>query len=217
MEKKKCATVEIHPLHERGWLLQVSEEGSWPEQRRLLAMAEQLRAHPAVQEVVVGDGSLGLLLHEPDPEGHWPRQLRQTFAAVAHPEETGCLHRIPVVFDGPDLPEVAERCRLQPVELVEQLAAVEYRVWFTGFQPGFPYMRGLPGKLQLPRRTHPRERVPAGTLAMAGAFVAIYPFSSPGGWHLLGSTGVRLFDPDKQPPALLLPGDRVRLVPEAGA
>ncbi len=207
-------TVEILPLHERGWLLQARAEPDWPVQQRLLAMADALRAHPAVQDVVVGDLSLGLLLHEADDAGDWPQRLREQYAAVTEPVERGRLHRIPVVFDGADLLDVATACALSPEALIERLTSVEFRVWFTGFQPGFPYMRGLPEALRLPRRPHPRARVPAGSLAMAGAFVAVYPFASPGGWHLLGSTDIRLFDPQQQPPVLLQAGDRVCLVAE---
>lgn len=115
--------------------------------------------------------------------------------------------------DGPDLDELAARLRMQPAELIAAHSGADYRVAMIGFQPGFPYLLGLPEQLQVPRRASVRERVPAGSVAIAGAQAGIYPAESPGGWHLIGRTSVRLFDPSAQPPALLLPGDRVRFVP----
>lgn len=115
--------------------------------------------------------------------------------------------------DGPDLDELCERLDLNRTQLVDLHAGAEYRVAMVGFQPGFPYLLGLPERLHVPRRSSIRERVPAGSVAIAGAQAGIYPQESPGGWHLIGRTDVRLFDPDSRNPALLLPGDRVRFLP----
>jgi 5-oxoprolinase (ATP-hydrolysing) subunit B len=86
----------------------------------------------------------------------------------------------------------------------------EYRVAFLGFQPGFPYLAGLPEKLRAPRRAEPRVRVPAGSLAIGGSYAGIYPESGPGGWQIVGVTEAVLFDPRQSSPALFAPGDRVR-------
>jgi KipI family sensor histidine kinase inhibitor len=108
---------------------------------------------------------------------------------------------------------VAEQVGLSVEETISLHAGAAYRVAMVGFQPGFPYLLGLPERLQVPRRSSVRAHVPAGSVAIAGAQAGIYPGESPGGWHLLGRTALRLFDPTASCPALLLPGDRVRFVP----
>ena len=120
---------------------------------------------------------------------------------------------IPVAFDGPDLDELARSIGRRPDDVVAMVTGAELVVAFVGFAPGFPYLVGLPDILAaVERRATPRTRVPAGSFAIGGGFAGIYPESSPGGWHLLGRTSLRLFDPGAHPPCLLQPGDRVRLV-----
>ncbi|MDA8366255.1 MAG: carboxyltransferase domain-containing protein [Actinomycetota bacterium] len=120
---------------------------------------------------------------------------------------------IPVAFDGPDLDELARSIGRRPDDVVAMVTGAELVVAFVGFAPGFPYLVGLPDVLAaVERRATPRTRVPAGSFAIGGGFAGIYPESSPGGWHLLGRTSLRLFDPGAHPPCLLQPGDRVRLV-----
>jgi len=124
---------------------------------------------------------------------------------------------IPVRYggsDGPDLAAVAELTGLSAAQVVELQAATALRVLFLGFAPGFGYLGPLPGALVVPRRATPRTRVPAGSVAIAGPHAAVYPVESPGGWHLLGRTSLALWHPLRTPPATLLPGDRVRFVPE---
>jgi inhibitor of KinA len=123
---------------------------------------------------------------------------------------------IPVRYggkDGPDLEDVATLHGLRPAEVVELHAAARYRVLFLGFAPGFGYLGGLPPALVTPRRDNPRERVPAGSVGIAGEHSAVYPLSMPGGWQLIGRTDIVLFDPDRPDPALLRPGAVVRFVP----
>jgi KipI family sensor histidine kinase inhibitor len=117
---------------------------------------------------------------------------------------------LPVVFDGPDLDDVAQFVGRTVPALVEALTATEYTVAFGGFAPGFGYLTGLPEELHVPRRTTPRTRVPAGSVGLAGPFAGAYPRESPGGWQLVGRTDAVLFDVDRDPPALLVPGLRVR-------
>ncbi|HEY7132611.1 MAG TPA: 5-oxoprolinase subunit PxpB [Candidatus Limnocylindrales bacterium] len=129
---------------------------------------------------------------------------------------TGNLVEIPVRYgseDGPDLDEVADAHGLRPDDVVELHAGARYRVLFLGFAPGFAYLGGLPPELATPRRPSPRERVPAGSVGIAGAHTGVYPLSMPGGWNLIGRTDVRLFDPSRPDPAALRPGATVRFVP----
>ncbi|MDQ6860046.1 MAG: 5-oxoprolinase subunit PxpB [Verrucomicrobiota bacterium] len=120
---------------------------------------------------------------------------------------------IPVCYErefGPDLDAVAQHTGLSVEEVIERHSAAEYRVSCVGFTPGFPYLSGLPNELSTPRRATPRKQVPAGSVAIGGSQTGVYPSVSPGGWHLIGRTRLRLFDPEADAPALLQAGDRVR-------
>ena len=134
------------------------------------------------------------------------RRLRPAAAVDRGPGREAVLD---VVFDGPDLAEVAERTGRDVDALVDVLTRTELTVAFSGFAPGFGYLSGLPDDLHVPRRATPRTRVPAGSVALAGPFAGVYPQASPGGWQLVGRTDAVLFDVDRDPPALLVPGTSV--------
>jgi inhibitor of KinA len=123
------------------------------------------------------------------------------------------LVEIPVCYGGefgPDLNDIAQHTGLTPDDIIARHSAAEYVVSCIGFTPGFPYLSGLPNELSIPRRATPRKQVPAGSVAIGGSQTGVYPTSSPGGWHLIGRTRLRLFDVQQNPPALLQAGDRVR-------
>lgn len=122
-------------------------------------------------------------------------------------------HEIFMTADGEDLDEIASRCGLSPAAFLQAFLALTFTVGFLGFSPGFAYLYGLPKAFHLPRRGTPRVAVPAGSVALAGPYVGIYPAPTPGGWNLLGRTSRRLFDAGWDPPSLLSPGDRVRFRP----
>jgi KipI family sensor histidine kinase inhibitor len=146
--------------------------------------------------------------------------LIERLLVAAHTGQKSALSRrhfeIPVRFggdDGPDLAEVAKTTGRSVDDIVATLCSLELRVYLIGFLPGFPYMGDLPEWLRLPRRTTPRTAVPANSVAIAGPQAAVYPWQSPGGWHLLGRTTVQMFDVrNAERPALLAPGDTVRFV-----
>ncbi|TWG08025.1 5-oxoprolinase subunit PxpB [Saccharopolyspora dendranthemae] len=117
---------------------------------------------------------------------------------------------VPVVYDGADLAEVARLTGLTEREVVDKHTGAEWKVAFGGFAPGFGYLAGGPQDLVVPRRTESRTAVPAGAVGLAGAFSGIYPRESPGGWQLIGRTELQIFSIDRDPPALLRPGVRVR-------
>ena len=141
------------------------------------------------------------------------RRLLDAAAAPSRESALATRWRIPVVFGdefGPDLAAVAATTGRSPADVIEALCATELRVFLLGFLPGFPYLGEIPAWLRLPRLTTPRTAVAANSVAIAGEQAAIYPWQSPGGWHLLGRTPVRLFDVNNASrPALLAPGDRV--------
>jgi KipI family sensor histidine kinase inhibitor len=126
--------------------------------------------------------------------------------------EPGTLVEVPVTYDGADLADVARRWGTDPDGVGARLARTELVSAFCGFAPGFAYLSGLPAELAVPRLATPRPEVPAGAVAVADRWCGIYPTASPGGWRLLGHTTATLWDPAGDPPALLAPGTRVRLV-----
>jgi KipI family sensor histidine kinase inhibitor len=119
---------------------------------------------------------------------------------------------IGVHYDGPDLDDVAEMTGLTRQEVIEAHTATSWRVAFGGFAPGFAYLVGGDSRLQVPRRSEPRTTVPAGSVALAGDYSAVYPRPSPGGWQLIGHTDEVIWDLERDPPALLRPGMAVRFV-----
>ncbi len=125
---------------------------------------------------------------------------------------TGDVVEVPVVYDGPDLDEVARLTGLSRDDVVAAHTGREWSVAFGGFAPGFAYLVGGDERLAVPRRDSPRTSVPAGSVGLAGEFSGVYPRSSPGGWQLIGRTDLALWDLDRDPPALLVPGTPVRFV-----
>jgi len=128
----------------------------------------------------------------------------------------GELVEVPVVYGGkygPDLEFVAEYTGLTPDEVIEIHSRPVYRVYFLGFLPGFAYLGEMDERIVAPRLEKPRLKVPAGSVGIGGKQTGIYPLESPGGWRLIGRTPLRLFNPEKEPPTLLKPGDRVKFVP----
>lgn len=170
---------------------------------------------PEIEDLVPADGSLLLILRRGTGVS---AELRAALTAlpVDEPMKQGALHEIAVEYGGiagPDLPGLAEQAGMDAASYINRHTAAEYSVAFLGFQPGFPYLQGLPRALHARRRASPRVRVAAGSVAIGGTYTGIYPASGPGGWHIIGRTTVALFDPQREAPALLAAGDRVRFVP----
>jgi KipI family sensor histidine kinase inhibitor len=164
----------------------------------------------AIEDIVPGASTVLVRWHGPEPPA-----LVQALSwrpEPTHDQADGRLVTIPVVYDGPDLDEVAALTGLDREQVVAAHTGASLTVAFSGFAPGFAYITGVPDVLRVPRRADPRTRIPAGSVALAGEFTGAYPRASPGGWQLIGRTDVTLWDADAQSPALLSPGDRVRFV-----
>lgn len=151
-----------------------------------------------------------------DAAGDGPAAAPHADDARADDRSAADVVHLHVVYDGADLAEVAALTGRTVDEVVALHAAPTYTVAFGGFMPGFAYLVGLDPALHVPRRDSPRERVPAGSVAVAGEYSAVYPAPTPGGWRLLGRCDAELFDVTRTPPALLPPGTRVRFVPVGG-
>jgi KipI family sensor histidine kinase inhibitor len=193
-----------------GFYLRFGEGLSEEANRRALALAETLlqAAPPGLLDAVPAYGTLYL---EYDPRRLPKARLLRLLKAPPREEVgEGRVVEVPVRYDGEDLREVAGRAGLS-VEAVKALHQKPlYRVYALGFTPGFPFMAPVEPPLRLPRRPHPRPRVPAHSVAVAGPQTGIYPLPSPGGWNLLGTSLVAVYDPHRPEPFLLRPGDRVR-------
>lgn len=170
---------------------------------------------PEIEDVIPADGSLLLVFRRGATLSAALHDCLLTPASGAQPARAS-LHEIEVEYGGlagPDLSALAESAGMNGADYINSHAAVDYVVAFLGFQPGFPYLCGLPRMLHAPRRASPRVEVAAGSVAIGGTYTGIYPASGPGGWQIIGRTTAILFDPHRDQPALLMPGDRVRFVP----
>ncbi len=199
------AGIRVLPYGDRALLVEVDDPGAVAGLRRALEAAPlpgQCELVPAARTVLV-------VLDRP-PTDLDRTALRRLPGTDTGPDDDPPSVTLPVVFDGPDLAEVAALVSRPVPDLVAALTGCELTVAFGGFAPGFGYLTGLPPELHVPRRATPRTRVPAGAVALAGPYAGVYPRSSPGGWQLVGRTDAVLFDVDREPPALLVPGARVR-------
>ena len=208
----------IVPLGEQAWTVVLGETVDRMLHQRVTALAARIAAArlPGLVEIVPAYATVTVFF-EGDAE-----EIRRQLVALCHAPDTSHrerseaiqpLHVIPVNYSGPDLADVATQTGLTPDQVVERHSSREYLVYLRGFVPGFGYLGDLDPSLVLPRRASPRTRGPAGSVAIAGAQTAVYPLATPGGWHLIGTTTMAMFDPAREPAALLKAGDRVRFEP----
>lgn len=211
----KSPAMTLRPLGDSAWLVEfpgITGEAALARVMGLVSALENDR--PAgVLDVVPSFASVAVHF-----DSYHRAEIREWIGSVTVVDKLpeGVEQQIPVCYGGaygPDLEELAFVIGLSTEEVVALHCGATYTVAAVGFSPGFPYLLGLPERMQVPRRSTPRLAVPAGSVAVAGGQAGIYPFTSPGGWHILGRTGVKLFDPLLPKPALLKPGDRVRFVP----
>jgi KipI family sensor histidine kinase inhibitor len=178
----------------------------------LLSLAELATGLDGVREVVPAARTV-LVVAEPSTIARVTEAVRHLTPSAAA-TRTGDDLVLDVAYDGADLADVATEVGLDVDDVVRAHSAVEYVVAFCGFVPGFGYLTGLDQALHVPRLAQPRTRVPAGAVAIAGEYTGVYPRASPGGWRLLGHTAADLWDLTRAPPALLMPGTRVRFRPK---
>jgi KipI family sensor histidine kinase inhibitor len=192
-----------------------------------LAVSLRAKRVPWIRDIVPALGSLALHFDfariDPgvDPVAAAARLLEECMKSGPRANAAPAASlEVPVCYEGefaPDLSEVAGRAKLSADEVVRRHAASEHRVLMMGFSPGQPYIGGLDAALAVPRRATPRTRVPAGSIAIANAQTAVYPFDISGGWNVIGRTPLVVFDVAREPAALFAPGMVVRFVPIARA
>jgi KipI family sensor histidine kinase inhibitor len=193
--------VQLRPVGADALLIEVDAPLAW----FAALQAERSAGRLAVVDIVPGARTI-LLDGVADPTA-LAQRLRDWSFKPAAAQSAGPVV-VDVRFDGVDLPFVAEHAGTTVDGVVEVLASVELTVAFCGFAPGFAYLSGLPWSV--PRLDSPRQKVPAGSVALAAEFAGIYPTPSPGGWRIVGHSDAELFDVDKEPPALFTPGRKVR-------
>jgi KipI family sensor histidine kinase inhibitor len=204
-------------MGDRGFLLEFGDEISREinEKVRRMALAIQAKAIEGILETVPTYRSL-LIIYNPLllPIDDLKKRLKRIEEGLQQtPLQEPKLTRIPVVYGsiyGPDLESVAKYLQTSPEEVIRLHCSKPYLIYMVGFMPGYPYMGELPQGLVVPRLKTPRLLVPKGSVAIAQRQTGIYSMESPGGWQILGRTPVELFDPEKDPPALLQMGDFVQ-------
>lgn len=184
-----------------------------------LAAALRERKVPWMRDLV--PALCGLAIHvdpdHPDLPDDLPSACRalleEAFKSAGRFEDAGRVVDVPVCYDeavGPDLKELAQKLGLPAADIVARHVKSPHRVLMVGFAPGQPYIGGLDPKLMVPRRATPRTKLPAGSVAIAIGQTTVYPYETPGGWHIVGRTPVTVFDPARENASLFAPGDRVR-------
>lgn len=212
-----CSERRIRPFGEFAFLVEVTAE-----ERHQVAEILSAAGLDGVVDVVPAEATV-LVRYREDPLweaevaraaliGVLTQASRERPGQMADGSRAGNLEElvVPVCYDGPDLGEVAELTGLTVEDVIAVHSAGRYTVAFLGFAPGFAYLDGLSPALAVPRRATPRTRVEEGAIGVAGRRTCVYPWSSPGGWRIIGHTAARLFDPAAEPPTPLVPGRRVR-------
>lgn len=213
--------LRARPLGDAAVTITFGSEKSTELLRRIQAIALSLEAKriPNVNDIVPAYLTLTVFYDALDTSYHvMAEQLLDACQRSDERESSGAPsreHVIPVRYDGIDLESVAATTALSVTDVIARHTARTYTVDLLGFVPGFAYLSEIDEALHVPRRPQPRPRVAAGSVAIAGAQTAVYPLDTPGGWHIIGTTGMVMFDPARDPPALLAPGDKVRFE-EAG-
>ncbi|MBC1188154.1 MULTISPECIES: 5-oxoprolinase subunit PxpB [Kluyvera] len=213
MQRARC-----YLLGETAVVLELEPPVTLAAQKRVWRLAQRVATLPDVVDVIPGMNNITVTLTDPQTLAlDAIERLQRWWEESEALEPDSRAIDIPVIYggeQGPDLTEVARLSGFTPKQVVELHASVDYVVWFLGFQPGFPYLGGLPASLAMPRRAEPRLKVPAGSVGIGGQQTGIYPLSTPGGWQLIGRTSLPLFSPNREEPILLRPGDTVRFVPQ---
>ena len=209
--------LRIQPLGDTALLAELGSRLDTALNTRAIALAAALKKRRDVRQAMAGYASVTVHF-DPDQATHASLAAAIKRLAAKRPPmaEPGRLHRIPVTYDGPDMEAVATRLGLSADKIVELHTRPIYRAFLVGFVPGWAYLGPLAEELEVPRRDAPRTVVPAGSVAIANRQTGIYPLATPGGWHLIGHTKVKVFLPDSDPPCLFRAGDRVKFFSSQG-
>ena len=221
--KKLLKTLRLSPLGDAAVYAEFGDKLDLEINQSLQALAAALRARslPWVRDIVPALCGIAVHFDPYHPElpasvlEYFEVLLQEAFKSASKFEDSGRSVDVPVCYDaefGLDLNEISEKTSFTAREIVKRHTSAKYRVLMVGFAPGQPYIGGLDEKLSVPRRPTPRTVMPAGSVAIANAQTAVYPYETPGGWSIIGRTPLKVFDPVREPPSLFAPGDRVRFI-----
>ena len=221
--KKLLKTLSLSPLGDAAVYAEFGDKLDLETNQSLQALAAALRARglPWVRDIV--PALTGIAVHfdpfHPDlPESileYFYTLLEEAFKSAGRFEDSGRVVEVPVCYDpvfALDMEEISVATKLSPQNIQKLHVNAKHFVLMVGFSPGQPYIGGLDAKLSVPRRPTPRTVMPAGSVAIANAQTAVYPYETPGGWSIIGRTPLKVFDPTREPASLFAPGDRVRFV-----
>lgn len=183
-------------------------------QLRLAKAAEVLRTHPTVEEAIPGLGNLTVVTRGADALSGEQSWLLEHFSELSIHTNAEQVTEIPAFYNGADLADIAERVGCSVERVIALHSERVYTVMFMGYRPGFPYLGNVDERIRVPRHTTPRPRVARGSIAIANGLTGIYPSDAPGGWNIVATTDVMLFDAAAASPVLLSAGQQVRFVPQ---
>ncbi|UOO82860.1 5-oxoprolinase subunit PxpB [Uruburuella testudinis] len=209
------STITLSPISESALVCTLPPPAESGKQQRLWAFADAAAELEGVLETVTGMNNLTVFAQPGADLAKLSDGLKHLWPRIKAQAHRGRHIEIPVCYGGEygeDLAEVAAYHHTTPADIVRRHTEPVYTVFMMGFQPGFPYLGGLPEHLHTPRRAEPRTNVPAGSVGIGGSQTGVYPFASPGGWQIIGRTDMALFQTASYPPTLLLAGDTVRFV-----
>lgn len=203
-------------LGERSLVFEFCKPTILEKQQIIWRCCQTLSQYPEIREVVPGMNNISLIFTKPQKVinkfvNHFTMQCNIKNKKKNH---TRCV-KIPVRYGGqygPDLDKLSQQLQLSPQNIIDIHSKKEYTVYFIGFQPGFPYLGGLDQRLHVARRDVPRIKIPSGSVGIGGGQTGVYPYDSPGGWHIIGHTEIKFFDIHANPPTLLCPGFSVKFV-----
>jgi inhibitor of KinA len=222
--KKLLKTLRLSPLGDAAVYAEFGDKLDLETNQSLQALATALRARglPWIRDVV--PALCGIAVHFdpfhpelPDPVLEYFQVLmEEAFKSAGKYEDSGRVVEVPVCYDSVfalDMEEISAATKLSAQNIQKLHYSAKHFVLMVGFSPGQPYIGGLDAKLSVPRRATPRTMMPAGSVAIANAQTAVYPYETPGGWSIIGRTPLKVFDPTREPASLFAPGDRVRFLP----
>lgn len=217
LNAKNCDAIQCYPLGESAIVVRFGDEISKKTNlliRQVAARLDSLQAH-GIREYVPAFTTITIyynpLVTTYEDLMHTVGEILQNLPKPMENQQV--VKKIPVCYNGPDLAYVAHYTQRSEDEIIRMHSANLYLVYMIGFVPGFPYLGGMDPRLATPRKDVPRIKIEAGSVGIAGEQTGIYPLATPGGWQIIGQTPLNLFDRERNIPALLQSGDRIRFVP----
>jgi len=206
--------MQIRECGENSVILSISydhtaETVAWVQRMHYFLRTEM---HPSIDSIRPGLDCILLEYSNPEVKD-WLKEVGDQTESTNLPETKEYPMEVPICYAfGQDIPGISAATSLQPEEIIRIHSSATYKVWMMGFMPGYPYLGELPQELQIPRKQTPDVSIPAGSVAIAEEYVGIYPFQSPGGWHVIGRTPWKIFDAHRETPCTFEYGMKIKFI-----